>query len=80
MSARLRLHVIPIGNGEPWHIAAKTCFCSPSTKRIPDADEVFFVPETVAHNASDGRERFEPHGVKLAQDSHWITVAEEVRD
>lgn len=75
---RVRLHVIPIGGAEPFHIASPNCFCSPVAKALHDVAPQY-VPELMAHNAQDKRERWEEiTGRPRDPGSKWVHVGEEV--
>lgn len=59
------LHCIPVGAGEPVHEAGPQCWCKPT--ELPDG--------VTAHNAQDGRERFERQGY-THPDKKWVIVGE----
>jgi hypothetical protein len=66
-----RIHVIPVGAGEPVHTAAESCFCSPLVTNH-SYDKI------VIHHATDNREARERHNQDKPADSKWVTVGEEI--
>lgn len=61
----MSLHVIPIGNDEPYHSTTLECWCGPTQ----------IEPKVIAHNARDNRERYERLGI-THPDKKWVTVAD----
>lgn len=52
------LHVLPIGDLRE-HEESRECWCAPTCTREPYEEG----PVVVVHNAADGRELIEEHGV-----------------
>ena len=66
----VNVHIIPVGNNEPMHVASARCHCSPL--KDPDSRWVF------VHHSSDNREARERVDQRR-EGNFWIEVGEEQR-